>query len=86
MSEFDTGVTQQSCRLYSLIYLLFVLPNASILNELAGSLLWVKLRKTQCEQMFSGVPLEADVDVWQLRDCGKTPGRSTGVMRSHSVW
>src|SRR5712675_1943004 len=33
--------------------------------------IWVKLRRTQCEHMFSGLPPIADIDVWHLRDCGK---------------
>jgi hypothetical protein len=28
---------------------------------------WVKLRKTQYEQMFSGLPLIADIGVWHIR-------------------
>jgi hypothetical protein len=29
--------------------------------------LWVKLRKTQCEQMSSGLPLKADIAQCSLR-------------------
>jgi hypothetical protein len=31
----------------------------------------VKLRRTQCEHMFSGLPLIADIDFWHLRDAAK---------------
>src|SRR6202171_3580088 len=58
----------------------YVLPNAT-----APHLDSTKLRRTQCEHMFSGLPLIADIDVWHLRGCGKMPGRSMGVMPSHAV-
>jgi hypothetical protein len=45
----------------------------------------VKLRRTQYEHMFSGLPLIADIGVWHLSDGGKTPGLSMGVTPSHAV-
>jgi hypothetical protein len=42
----------------------------------------VKLRRTQSEQMSSGLPLMADIGVWPRR-WRKTPGRSLGVTPSH---
>jgi hypothetical protein len=45
----------------------------------------VKLRRTQCEHMFSGLPPIADIDIWHLRDCCKMRGRSIGVMPSRTV-
>src|SRR5260221_14389776 len=45
----------------------------------------VKLRRTQYEHMFSGLPLIADIDVWHLRDGDKMPGRSIGITPSPAV-
>jgi hypothetical protein len=35
-------------------------PTASVIDQ-ARCLSWVKLRRTQCEQMSSGLPLKADI-------------------------
>jgi hypothetical protein len=42
----------------------------------------VKLRRTQCEHKFSGLPLITDIAAWHLRNGGKTPGR---LNRRHAV-
>ncbi len=45
---------------------------------------WVKLRRTQYEHMFSGLPLITDIELWHFRYCGKMPERPLGASCRHA--
>src|SRR5467141_2922343 len=50
----------------------------NLLQRTAGPYIWVKLRRTECEQMSSGLPLKADIAQYS-RHVSKVPGTDSYI-------